>query len=118
MQSAPPIDRLINDRYIDDADNCQHGSGTSAGWSTAHIATQHQIADVDKPEDQSCRQAGIPGPPGTPDGPTPDRTGDQRQCDEKGPKLGRSTSCPVPTFILLHKIANTRNGNYHKIQHT
>src|SRR6516164_6347011 len=109
MQSAPPVDGLVNDRDIDNTNDGEHCGSASAGIGSAHVASQHQIAYVEKPENQGCRQAGIPGPPGSPNGFTPDGACYQRQRDKESSRLCGSTRSPIPTFIFLHEVTSTGN---------
>src|SRR5947209_373668 len=117
MQRAPPVDRLINNGNVDKADDSKNCGGSRALMSAAHVAAQHQVANVDEPQDQGCGQACIPCPPCAPCGLAPDGAGDECQRDEDGSKFGRGTRSPVPAFIFLPQVTDTSKGDYSESQH-
>jgi len=50
VQRTPPVHRLVNDRHINDTDNCQDCCAACCGRGASHIAEQHQVADIHKPQ--------------------------------------------------------------------
>jgi hypothetical protein len=73
---APPADGHVDDRDIDggeDGEDCGEGLGLASRGET----TQHEVADVEEPEQKHAGEAGIPCPPDAPGYAPPDRAGDE-----------------------------------------
>src|SRR5205823_12714021 len=117
MEGTPPVDRFIDDGYIDDAYDGKHGSRAGTGGRSTHVAAQHHISDVNKPEDQGCGQAGIPCPPCSPGRSSPDGAGYEGEGDKDGSYFSRGLGQPVPAFIFLPEIADTGYGQNTEGQH-
>src|SRR5207302_4165967 len=98
-KSPPPVDGLVDDGYVYEADDGEHSPGTCTGGGAPHVAMQHDVGDVDKPENKSGGQTGIPCPPSSPGGAPPDGAGEEGEGDEDGSYFGGGTSQPVPAFI-------------------
>ena len=117
MQCAPPVHRLIDDRDIDEANDRQYRAGARAGRGAAHVAAQHEIADIDKPEDQGRGQARIPRPPRTPGCSSPDRAGDQSEGEKHRSQFRCGARDPIPAFIFLPQIDDAAQGHDTKGEH-
>src|SRR5947209_424763 len=118
MLSTPPLDRKVDNGHIDHSDHGQYRADTCTIGSTPHIVAHHQVADIDKPEDQGSGQLGVPDPPGAPDGLPPDCSTNQSQRNKNGPDFSRSARDPIPTLIASYQSPDTGNGQHHKGQHT
>src|SRR6266568_4528306 len=112
MQATPPVHGFVNDRHIDEADDTEDGGGTRASRGASHIAAQHQVADVDKPEHQRGREFRVPGPPGAPDWTSPEGAGYQGERGKDGAKLGRGARRVVPTLVALPEVDDAGRGQY------
>src|SRR5436305_15262865 len=110
MEGSPPVDRFIDDGYIDDAYDGKHGARAGTGGRSTHIAAQHHIPDVNKPEDQGCGQAGIPCPTRSPGRSYPDGAGYVVQGDKDGSYFSRGKGQSVLAFIFLPEIADYGSG--------
>src|SRR6266571_8617004 len=109
MQGAPPVDGFVDDGNVHEADDGEDGSGTRTGRCASHVTTQHDVGNVDEPENKGGGQASIPRPPCSPGGTSPDRAGDQSQGDENGSYFSGSAGQPVPTFIFLPEVSDARD---------
>src|SRR5437588_10559613 len=110
MEGTPPVDRFVDDGYIDDADDGKHSARAGAGGRLTHVAAQHHIPDVNKPEDQGCGQAGIPCPPCSPGRSSPDGARYEGQDDKDGSYFGGGARAPVPTFVFFPEVADAGCG--------
>src|SRR5438477_250556 len=111
MQGAPPVDGFVDDGYVDDTDDGKDSSCTCAGRGSTHVVAQHDIADVDKPQDQRGGEAGVPCPPCAPGRAAPDGACEQGEGKKDGAEFSGSTGQPIPAFILLPEIADTTDGD-------
>src|SRR2546430_15888384 len=107
MERAPPVYRFIDNGHIDYTNNCQNSASARAGGSTTHIVAHHQVATINKPENQCRGQARVPGPPCSPGSAPPDRASNQSERDKDRPGFGARAGQPVPAFIFLDKIDDT-----------
>src|SRR5690349_7494122 len=110
MLAAPPLDREIDNRDVDYTDDAPHCSGASALRCTPHIAAQHDVAKKHKPQDQDCRQLGIPGPPYSPDRFGPQGTHNDADGQEDRTQFGGSTRDPIQPLIRLQQIDDAEDS--------
>src|SRR5947209_5110842 len=106
MQGAPPVNGFVDDGDVYEANDGEDGPSSCTGRGAAHVAAQHDVGDVDEPEDESGGQTGIPCPPCSPGGTPPDGTGEQGEGDEDGPYFSGSTGEPVPALVFLPEVGN------------
>ncbi len=76
MLGAPPADRHIDDRHIHGGEDGENG-GERLALAGGGEAPQHQVADVEQPEQQHAGKARVPRPPDAPGSASPDAAGDQ-----------------------------------------
>src|ERR1035438_9989520 len=72
MLGAPPAVGHIDNRHVESAEDAQDGSKCLHLRSGGKAAEQ-QVADVDKPENESGCEACVPCPPDAPGAAAPDR---------------------------------------------
>src|SRR5947209_11420516 len=111
MEGAPPINGFVDDGDVYEAHDGEDGSRPCAGRSTTHVAPQHDVSNVDEPEDESSGQASIPCPPCSPGGASPDGAGEQGKGDEDGPYFRGGTGEPVPVFVFLPQVGDACNSH-------
>src|SRR5215470_1368375 len=117
MQAAPPVDGFVDDGDINEADDAKDSGGSGAGRGATHVIAQHEVADVDKPEDERRGKFGVPGPPCAPGSAAPDGAGYESQGGEEGPKFSGRACCVVPTFVFFPEIDDADDGEYARGEH-
>src|SRR5438874_6059622 len=72
VQRAPPVDREVHARNVDECDEGRDGAaGGAAGTGDA---TKGEVADVQEEEDSRRHESCVPCPPDPPYGPAPERS--------------------------------------------
>src|SRR4029450_12777938 len=95
MNTLEQADRDANHRDVEHADDADDGGVARGRVVVAAERAQHQIADVDRPQDDGHGEARIPRPPDAPDRARPDRAGDEDQRAEQDAHLGRGVGQTV-----------------------
>ena len=78
MQRVPPLDRKIDDRHVDRADQRQHRARAVGAAGVVDRVAQSDDAEVEEQQDQFGCHPRIPRPVGAPGRSTPQRAGPQR----------------------------------------
>ena len=78
MQRVPQVDRKIDDRHVDRADQHQDRAGAVGTVLVLDGAGQRHVAKIHEQQDQRRGHPGVPGPVGAPGGLAPQRAGPQR----------------------------------------
>src|SRR5437588_2834737 len=90
VQRVPPLYRVIDDRDVHYADDREQRAGAFRPPPVVDRCLQRHEAEVQEQQDQLRRKARVPGPPGAPGRPAPERAGPQR--DEGEQRAGRRQS--------------------------
>src|SRR6266581_5565203 len=108
MLSPPPANRKIHQWHVEEGKDSKERAKKRTLVRLFKHRAQEQIGNVEQPENESERQARVPGPPDTPYGVRPDRPGDKYHGDEGKPHFRRRHSEPVPFRLPLEDVHQIR----------
>ena len=89
VQRVPPLHGEIDDGYVDNAYDRQHGSGPIGPSLVINRRLQRDESYIKKEQDQRRRNARVPCPPSSPGGLTPERSRNQRDQGELCARNGK-----------------------------
>ena len=84
MQRVPPIDRELDDRDVDGADQREDGGGAAGAARLLDRLPQRDQAEIEQEQHQHRGEPRVPHPIGAPHRLAPERAGDQRDEGEGG----------------------------------
>jgi len=93
MEVAPPEDGEVVNRHDDGADYADDGGDAPLLLPLIDVTPEHQVPDVDEPQDEGGGEAGIPGPAGAPNSGSPDTSGEENNCGENDAEQGGGAVC-------------------------
>ena len=90
MQRVPPIDRELDDRNVDRADQRQHRRRARAAARIFGGPIEREHAEIEQEQHQHGGEPRVPHPIGAPGRPAPQRAGDQAdECEGGADRRGR-----------------------------
>ncbi len=106
VDGPPNPDGKKSNRYVgktDDPEDCRQ----VRALILSHNPPEHQVGKINKPENQCCRQSGIPGPPDIPDRFCPYGAGDQNDGTKQNTDFSRTLCDYIPFSIFCIEVKNT-----------
>src|SRR5881227_1095869 len=94
VQRAPPVDREVHDGHVDERD--ERRNRAAGGATGTGNPAKGEVADVEEEEDSGRHEPGVPRPPDTPHGTTPQRAEHERQRGEHDTDLRRRAGDAIP----------------------
>ena len=78
VQRVPPVDRELDDRQVDRADQAQDRGGARAARRIVERVVERDVAEIEEEQDQDRGEARVPHPERAPHRLAPEAAGDQR----------------------------------------
>uniref|UniRef100_A0A0N4ZIW8 LigA n=1 Tax=Parastrongyloides trichosuri TaxID=131310 RepID=A0A0N4ZIW8_PARTI len=103
VQGVPPVDRKLDDRQVDQADQPQHRRRARRLGLIVDRGAQGHVAEVEEEQHQHAGQARVPHPPRPPHGLAPQGAGDQRQGGQGRARHGRGARRRVGQRMAEHQ---------------
>src|SRR5579863_5935564 len=96
MRGAPKAVGDVNERDINISKDAEDGRKSGAALGLVHKTAEQDVGNVEEPEDEGGRKAGVPSPPNTPDGMGPDGAGDEANGAADHSDFRAGNAEPVP----------------------
>src|ERR1035437_5593937 len=117
MLRPPPANGHVVDRHIHKADNAHHRCQDCRTPGIDDVASQHEVGDKQKPQNEGEGQARVPCPPDTPGGFCPQGAGDDYAGAEDKPYFRRAVGELIRGLTAILQISNATNKNQEIGQH-
>ena len=95
MLRAPPADGAKDEGHVEESEDAEERAEQGAAIGLFDEGAKEEIGDVEEPEDERGGEARVPGPPDTPDGMSPDGSGDEHDGGEDEADFGGRDGEPI-----------------------
>ena len=112
MQRVPPVDRELDDRQVDGADQRQDRGGAAGARGIVDGAPERDHAEIHQEQHQHRGQPRVPDPVGAPHRAAPERAGDQAQEREGGAERRGALRRDVGERMAPHQRAERGDAHH------